>query len=111
MPHSLNDQHAMIRNSVRRFAESQIAPWSHQLWKEEVFFVRNKASRLGLAGLPYPACMAVAAANGCPSLSCSRSYRVSIAVANSPLMANFDAKVLKIVEGTSEMQRTIISRE
>ncbi|WP_283814576.1 hypothetical protein [Bradyrhizobium australiense] len=33
---------------------------------------------------------------------------MSIAVANSPLMANFDAKVLKIVEGTSEMQRTII---
>lgn len=37
--------------------------------------------------------------------------RVDCAVADSPLMANFDAKVLKIVEGTSEIQRTIISRE
>lgn len=55
-PHWLTDQHAMIRDAVRRFAEAQIAPYSEKLWEDEAFpyDIWREAAQLGFTGLPYP---------------------------------------------------------
>lgn len=56
MVHWLKDEHTMIRESVRRFAEREIAPRSEQLWEQEAFpyEIWSGAAALGLTGLPYP---------------------------------------------------------
>jgi short/branched chain acyl-CoA dehydrogenase len=56
MPHWVNEQHEMIRESVRRFAEKEIAPISEHLWEEQAFpyEIWKKAGELGFVGLPYP---------------------------------------------------------
>ena len=56
MPHWLNDEHAMMREAVKRFAQSEIAPISQRLWEEESFpyTVWTDAAKLGFTGLPYP---------------------------------------------------------
>src|SRR5512143_3247743 len=90
MPHWLTEQHQMIRDSVRRFAESEIAPISQRLWQEEEFpyDIWRKACRLGFTGLPYPEAYG---GGGGEWLSfvivLEELARVDCAVANS-LMAN-----------------------
>lgn len=56
MPHWNNEQYDMVRESVRRFAEKEIAPISEKLWEEQSFpySVWSKAGELGFIGLPYP---------------------------------------------------------
>jgi short/branched chain acyl-CoA dehydrogenase len=56
MPHWKNEQHEMVRESVRRFAEKEIAPLSEKLWEEQAFpySVWKQAGDLGFIGLPYP---------------------------------------------------------
>lgn len=51
----LNDQHEMIRASVRSFAEKEIAPISERLWEEQGFpyDIWRQAGALGFLGLPY----------------------------------------------------------
>lgn len=51
----LNEQHDMIRESVRSFAENEIAPISERLWEEQGFpyEVWKQAGALGFLGLPY----------------------------------------------------------
>jgi len=57
MPHWITEQHDMVREAVRRFAQGKIAPQSEQLWEEEAFpyDIWQQAARLGFTGLPYPA--------------------------------------------------------
>ncbi|VVO15422.1 acyl-CoA dehydrogenase family protein [Pseudomonas fluorescens] len=52
----MNEQHVMIRDAVRRFAEQEIAPVSERLWEEQDFAyqVWKQAGELGFLGLPYP---------------------------------------------------------
>lgn len=56
MNHSMNEQHELIRESVRRFAEKEIAPISEELWEEQGFAydIWKQAGELGFLGLPYP---------------------------------------------------------
>ena len=56
MPFWTTDQHAMIRASVRRFAENEIAPVAEALWEDQAFPYAfwSKAGELGFTGLPYP---------------------------------------------------------
>jgi butyryl-CoA dehydrogenase len=56
MPHWLTDQHLAIRDTVRRFAEREIAPLSEDLWASETFpgDIWVRMGELGFAGLPYP---------------------------------------------------------
>ncbi|CAM5199224.1 Isovaleryl-CoA dehydrogenase, mitochondrial OS=Castellaniella defragrans OX=75697 GN=HNR28_002196 PE=3 SV=1 [Castellaniella defragrans] len=51
-----NDEHALIRDAVRRFAESVIAPASESLWEQQEFPLEiwKQAAALGFPGLPYP---------------------------------------------------------
>lgn len=51
----MNEQHELIRESVRRFAEREIAPLAEQLSQDEGFPypVWRKAGELGFTGLPY----------------------------------------------------------
>ena len=55
MHFQLNEHHRMIRDSVRRFAESEIAPQALRLWSEEAFpySIWKQAGELGFTGLPY----------------------------------------------------------
>ncbi|MFP3244126.1 MAG: acyl-CoA dehydrogenase family protein [Paraburkholderia sp.] len=56
MSASTNEQHELIRETVRRFAEREIAPISKALWEEQGFAyeIWNRAGELGFLGLPYP---------------------------------------------------------
>jgi len=52
---TVSTEHQLIRDSVRRFAEQEIAPISEQLWEEQGFpyEIWKKAGELGFAGVPY----------------------------------------------------------
>ncbi|MCU0805868.1 MAG: acyl-CoA dehydrogenase family protein [Burkholderiales bacterium] len=52
----MSEQHELIRESVRRFAEKEIAPISEELWEEQGFAydIWKQAGELGFLGLPYP---------------------------------------------------------
>ncbi|MGH8849493.1 MAG: acyl-CoA dehydrogenase family protein [Casimicrobiaceae bacterium] len=56
MPFWTTEQHEMIRASVRRFAQNEIAPVAEALWEEQAFPYAfwKKAGELGFTGLPYP---------------------------------------------------------
>lgn len=56
MAHWLNEEHTMIRDAVRRFAEKEIAPISQRLWEEEAFpyEIWKRSAEQGFTGLPYP---------------------------------------------------------
>ncbi len=55
MPHWLSEHHTMIRATVRKFAETEIAPRSQALWEQEAFpyDIWARACQLGFSGLPY----------------------------------------------------------
>ncbi|MDR5774420.1 MULTISPECIES: acyl-CoA dehydrogenase family protein [unclassified Caballeronia] len=55
LPHWLGEEHAMIREAVRRFADKEIAPHSEELWEQEAFpyDIWRQAGELGFTGLPY----------------------------------------------------------
>jgi butyryl-CoA dehydrogenase len=86
----LTEEHTMIRDAVRRFAERDIAPISEKLWDEQNFpyDVWRQAGELGFTGLPYPE---IYGGGGGSWLSfvivLEELARVDCAVANS-LMAN-----------------------
>lgn len=110
MPHWLTEQHQMIRDSVRRFAESEIAPISQRLWQEEEFpyDIWRKACRLGFTGLPYPEAYG---GGGGEWLSfvivLEELARVDCAVANS-LMANSTVASLLSNYGTHEQKQSFL---
>lgn len=110
MPHWLNEQHQMIRETVRRFAESEIAPRSEQLWLEEEFpyEIWRQACQLGFTGLPYPEAYG---GGGGEWLSfvivLEELARVDCAVANS-LMANSTVASLLSNYGTHEQKQRFL---
>lgn len=110
MPHWLNEQHTMIRDAVRRFAESEIAPRSEQLWEQEEFpyEIWRRACDLGFAGLPYPEAYG---GGGGEWLSfvivLEELARVDCAVANS-LMANSTVASLLSYYGTDEQKQRFL---
>jgi short/branched chain acyl-CoA dehydrogenase len=106
MTHWLNEQHTMIREAVRRFAEGDIAPVSEQLWEEEAFpyEIWKRAGELGFTGLPYPEAHG---GGGGEWLSfvivLEELARVDCAVANS-LMANSTVASLLSNYGTEDQK-------
>lgn len=110
MPHWLNDQHRMIRDSVRRFAESEIAPHSERLWEQEEFpyEIWRRACELGFSGLPYPEAYG---GGGGEWLSfvivLEELSRVDCAVANS-LMANSTVASLLSNYGTHDQKQRFL---
>jgi short/branched chain acyl-CoA dehydrogenase len=107
MTHWLNEQHTMIRDAVRRFAEGDIAPVSEQLWEQEAFpyEIWKRAGELGFTGLPYPEAHG---GGGGEWLSfvivLEELARVDCAVANS-LMANSTVASLLSNYGTDDQKR------
>ncbi len=110
MPHWLSEEHSMIREAVRRFAENDIAPVSQRLWEEETFPYKiwQCAGELGFTGLPYPE------ANGGGGGSwlsfvivLEELARVDCAVANS-LMANSSVASLLNAYGNEVQKQTYL---
>ena len=110
MPHWLNDEHVMMRDAVRRFAQTEIAPISQRLWEEESFpyAVWTHAAKLGFTGLPYPEKFA---GGGGTWLSfvivLEELARVDCAVANS-LMANSSVASLLSNYGTDAQKMAFL---
>lgn len=110
MPHWLNEEHSLIRDAVRRFAQAQIAPISEHLWEEQAFpyLVWQSAGELGFTGLPYPEAYG---GGGGQWLSfvivLEELARVDCAVANS-LMANSTVASLLSNYGTEQHKRDFL---
>ncbi|TAL80629.1 MAG: acyl-CoA dehydrogenase [Candidimonas sp.] len=86
----LTEEHTMIRDAVRRFAERDIAPISEELWEEQGFpyDVWRQAGELGFTGLPYPEAYGGGGGSWLSFVIVLEELaRVDCAVANS-LMAN-----------------------
>ena len=110
MPHWLNEQHTMIRDAVRRFAESEIAPRSEQLWEQEEFpyEIWRRACDLGFAGLPYPEAYGGGGGEWLSfAIVLEELARVDCAVANS-LMANSTVASLLSYYGTDEQKQRFL---
>jgi short/branched chain acyl-CoA dehydrogenase len=100
----------MIRGTVRKFAENEIAPRSQELWEQEAFpyEIWARACRLGFSGLPY------AEADGGGGgdwlsfvIVLEELARVDCAVANA-LMANSTVASLLSNYGTDEQRRRFL---
>ena len=109
MAHWLNEEHTMIRDAVRRFAENEIAPLSQRLWEEEAFpyGIWKRSAELGFTGLPYPESYS---GGGGSWLSfvivLEEMARVDCAVANS-LMANSSVASLLNAYGTDAQKKAL----
>jgi short/branched chain acyl-CoA dehydrogenase len=102
MPHWLNEQHTQIRDTVRRFADKEIAPVSEALWEAEAFpyDIWRSAGQLGFAGLPYPEAFGGGGGDWLSYVIVLEELaRVDCAVANS-LMANSTVASLLANYGT-----------
>jgi short-chain 2-methylacyl-CoA dehydrogenase len=55
MPSGMSEDHRLIRETARRFAEERIAPIATELWEEEGFpyAVWRDAAHYGFSGFPY----------------------------------------------------------
>lgn len=110
MPHWLTEEHTMMRDAVRRFAEKEIAPVSERLWEEEAFpyEIWKRSAELGFTGLPYPE---MYAGGGGSWLSfvivLEELARVDCAVANS-LMANSSVASLLSSYGTEQQKQAFL---
>jgi short-chain 2-methylacyl-CoA dehydrogenase len=110
MPHWVNEQHAMIRDAVRKFAENEIAPKSQQLWEQEAFpyEIWQRACRLGFTGLPYPEAYGGGGGDWLSFVIVLEELaRVDCAVANS-LMANSTVASLLNNYGTEDQKRRFL---
>jgi len=100
----------MIRDSVRRFAESEIAPRSEQLWQDEEFpyEIWRQACQLGFTGLPYPEAYGGGGGEWLSfAIVLEELARVDCAVANS-LMANSTVASLLSNYGTHEQKQRFL---
>lgn len=110
MPHWLTEEHRMMRDAVRRFAEKELAPVSQRLWEEEAFpyEIWKRAGELGFTGLPYPE---EHGGGGGTWLSfvivLEELARVDCAVANS-LMANSSVASLLNAYGDAAQKQTYL---
>lgn len=109
-PHWLGEQHTMIREAVRRFAEKEIAPQSETLWEQEAFpyTLWRQACELGFTGLPY---LEQFGGGGGDWLSfvivLEELARIDCAVANA-LMANSTVASLLTNYGTVEQKERFL---
>lgn len=109
-PHWLTEQHTMIRDSVRRFAEAEIAPCSETLWAEEAFpyDIWRRACALGYSGLPYPEAYGGGGGEWLSfAIVLEELARVDCAVANA-LMANSTVASLLSHYGTEEQKQRFL---
>lgn len=110
MPHWLTQEHQMMRDAVRRFAENEIAPVSGQLWENESFpyEVWKRAGELGFTGIAYPeACGGGGGSWLSFVIVLEELARVDCAVANS-LMANSSVASLLNVYGTEAQKQAYL---
>lgn len=111
MPHWLNEEHTMMRDAVRRFAENEIAPLSEQLWEAEAFpyGIWKRAAELGFTGLPYPEAYAGGGGDWLSFVIVLEELaRVDCAVANS-LMANSSVASLLNAYGTDAQKKAYLA--
>ncbi|SAK77886.1 acyl-CoA dehydrogenase family protein [Caballeronia ptereochthonis] len=109
-PHWLGEQHTMIREAVRRFAEKEIAPQSEKLWEEEAFpyDIWRQACELGFTGLPYPEQWGGGSGDWLSFVIVLEELaRVDCAVANA-LMANSTVASLLSNYGTPEQKERFL---
>ena len=110
MSHWQDEQQLMIRDTVRRFAEAEIAPHSERLWEQEAFpyDIWRRACELGFTGLPYPEAYG---GGGGEWLSfvivLEELSRVDCAVANA-LMANSTVASLLTNYGSEEQKQRFL---
>lgn len=106
MHQTISEQHQMIRDSVRRFAEHEIAPHARRLWSEEAFpyEIWRQAGELGFTGLPYDEAYGGGGGDWLGfTIALEEISRVDCAVAVS-LMANSTAASLLANYGTHEQK-------
>lgn len=107
MAHWLTEEHRMIREAVRRFAEKEIAPVSERLWEEEAFpyGIWKRSGELGFTGLPYPEAHGGGGGSWLSFVIVLEELaRVDCAVANS-LMANSSVASLLNAYGNEAQKR------
>ena len=107
---SLTEEHTMIRDAVRRFAERDIAPISETLWEEQGFpyDVWRQAGELGFTGLPYPEAHGGGGGSWLSFVIVLEELaRIDCAVANS-LMANSSVASLLNNFGTAAQKDTFL---
>jgi butyryl-CoA dehydrogenase len=110
MAHWLTEEHQMMRDAVRRFAENEIAPRSEELWEKEAFpyEIWKRAGELGFTGIAYPeACGGGGGSWLSFVIVLEELARVDCAVANS-LMANSSVASLLNVYGTDAQKQTYL---
>jgi len=106
----LTEEHTMIRDAVRRFAERDIAPISETLWEEQGFpyDVWRRSGELGFTGLPYPEAHGGGGGSWLAFVIVLEELaRVDCAVANS-LMANSSVASLLNNFGTEAQKETFL---
>jgi len=106
----LTEEHTMIRDAVRRFAERDIAPISETLWEEQGFpyDVWRQAGELGFTGLPYPEAHGGGGGSWLSFVIVLEELaRIDCAVANS-LMANSSVASLLNNFGTAAQKDTFL---
>ena len=111
MAHWLNEEHTMVRDAVRRFAENEIAPLSQRLWEEEAFpyGIWKRAAELGFTGLPYPEQYAGGGGSWLSFVIVLEELaRVDCAVANS-LMANSSVASLLNAYGNDAQKKAFLT--
>ncbi|SAK77830.1 acyl-CoA dehydrogenase [Caballeronia catudaia] len=109
-PHWLGEQHTMIREAVRRFAEKEIAPQSETLWEKEAFpyTLWRQACGLGFTGLPYPEQFGGGGGDWLSFVIVLEELaRIDCAVANA-LMANSTVASLLTNYGTVEQKERFL---
>ncbi len=110
MAHWLTEEHTMMRDAVRRFAEKEIAPVSERLWEEEAFpyEIWKRAAELGFTGLPYSETYAGGGGSWLSFVIVLEELaRVDCAVANS-LMANSSVASLLSNYGTEQQKQAFL---
>jgi butyryl-CoA dehydrogenase len=106
MLHNLSEEQETIRATVRRYAESEIAPRSEALWEDQSFphEIWRKLCELGFTGLPYPEQYGGGDGNWVSfAIVLEELARIDCAVANS-IMANSTVASLVTNHGTHEQK-------
>jgi len=96
LPSGMTDDHRLIRETARRFAEERIAPIATELWEEEGFpyAIWREAAHYGFSGLPYSECDGGSGGDWLSFVIVLEEFaRIDCAIANA-FMANSSAATL-----------------
>lgn len=110
MAHWITEEHIMIRDAVRRFAEKEVALVSQRLWEEEAFpyNIWTRAGEFGFTGLPYPETYGGGGGSWLSFVIVLEELaRIDCAIANS-LMANSSVASLLSSYGTELQKHTYL---